>query len=154
MKEIPLTQGKVTLVDDEDYDYLNQFRWFAHKNDYTYYATRNIKLNNGKRTILRMQNVIKQAYNGFIIDHIDHDGLNNQRCNLRICTPRQNMMNKNPKHKYLGVRLLRNKYISAQITAQGKYIHLGYFKTEESAARAYDNAAKKYFKEFANLNFK
>lgn len=98
MKEIKLTQGKVVLVDDEDYEYLNQFKWYALKNHRTYYAQRVIQNNYIKRT-LKMHRVIMDTPCGLEVDHIDGDGLNNQKCNLRNCTFAENRKNRKPNLK-------------------------------------------------------
>jgi len=157
MKKIELSQqGKnkdkfVALVDDWNYENLNQWRWQAHKERKTYYAVRTIYPE--KKTI-RMHNVIMNPLKGMLTDHEDHHGLNNQEYNLRNCNRSQNGANRIPsgKSKYLGV-YFNNKSIRASITVNNKCIKLGNFKTEELAAKAYDNAALKYHGEFANLNF-
>jgi len=155
MKEIFLTQNKVALVDDKDFDYLNQFKWYAERKGNTYYAARKIVVN-GLKTSIRMHTVILNIKNGLICDHIDHNGLNNQRNNIRICTNRQNSMNKSSSgiSKYLGVSPsnIDKKPWRAFIKINGKSTSLGYFKTEKDAAKIYNEAAKEHFKEFANLN--
>lgn len=156
MKKIKLTQGKFTKVDDLDYKFLNQWKWYAIKSRNTYYARRAIYVN-GKQKILFMHRVILNTPPGKLTDHADGDGLNNRRYNLRDCNNSQNMMNRRPsgKSKYLGVcRKTNRNCFEAQINVNKKKLHLGYFKIEKNAAKAYDKAAKKYFKEFANLNFK
>jgi hypothetical protein len=162
MKEIKLTQGKVALVDDEDYEYLNQFNWCAIKCGGLFYARRH-ENNNGKYRKVFMHRFILDAPVGYEVDHINHNGLDNQRNNIRICTISQNRSNAQSRGSsvYLGVCIMKIKYknktysyITAHIAKNKKSKHLGVFKTEEEAALAYDNAAREYHGEFANLNFK
>lgn len=158
MKEIPLTQGKVALVDDEDYDYLMQWKWNVtnpYKN--IWYARRTVNLGNNRYKTILMHRVILNIDNNALCDHKDHDGLNNQKDNLRSCTEKENMVNRRSCHKtsiYLGVHFYKKKYIVASITVNCETIYLGTFKEEKDAAIAYDKAALKYHGEFANLNFK
>jgi hypothetical protein len=154
MKEIKLTQGKVTLVDDEDYEYLNQWKWFAYNGKRTSYAGRHSKIINKKRRIIHLHREIMHPSNILYIDHIDRNGLNNQKTNLRICTRKQNTRNqkRSSSSGYNGVYNLHGRIV-AQIRVDGKGIHLGTFKTMIDAAKSRDIAAKKYFGEFANLNF-
>lgn len=161
MKEIQLSQGRncrnkgkyVALVDDEDYERLNQWKWCAHKDKTTFYADRNI-YNNGKQTTIRMH---WEVLNGKGIDHIDHNGLNNQKSNLRRCTQSENMMNaskrENTSSIYKGVCFFKryNKW-TAYININKKPIFLGNFYTEVEAAKAYNKKAIELFLEFANLN--
>lgn len=156
MREIKLTQGKVAMVDDEDFERINQFKWHAHKPtaSRTYYAVRN-GLPKGKRIFLHRE--IMQTDKDLTVDHIDHDGLNNQKSNLRNCTHQQNTSNKsahkNSTSKYVGVSFdkARNKW-AAGIKINYKRIALGRYITEEGAAEAYNIAAKKLHGEFANIN--
>jgi len=157
MKEIKLSGGLVALIDDEDYEKISKFKWNAHKsNAKTYIARRTIWIN--KRSYeISMHRLIMDAPKGMEVDHIDHNGLNNQKSNLRICTQAQNSRNRSAygRVKYLGVAYCSSgRCIRARIYSNGKNIELGSFKTEEEAAMAYDEAAKKYHGEFANLNFK
>lgn len=151
MKEIKLTKGFVAQVDDEDYEYLNQWKWYIYiDRSYRYAIRRDYK--SGKR--IRMHRIIINAPDNMLVDHIDHNGLNNQRCNIRLCTNTQNQWNmKGRRNGYKGVSV--EKYcFRASIKYKGKTIHLGSFKTEIEAARAYDAKAKELFGDFAYLNFR
>ena len=167
MKKIPLTQGKFALVDDKDFERVNQYKWHTYYggNGRWYAAGR---INGEKISMHRFILGLKKG-GGWITDHIDDNGLNNQENNLRKCTAQQNRVNarKSKKRvcssKYLGVSYfapdckISNEEIpkikwSAAICINGKSKHLGYFNTEEQAALAYDLAAKEHFGEFARLN--
>jgi hypothetical protein len=162
MKEIKLGGkygvGCVALVDDEDFEKVNKFKWRAIKDRKTYYVIRT-KYVNGKKRKISMHRFIMNTPRKLEVDHIDNNGLNNQKYNMRNCTHAQNMMNIN-KGKMKGVTFKKshNKYVywCAQIRVNGKNKHLGLFPyTDEgkvAAAKAYDNAAKQYFGEFANFN--
>lgn len=161
------------MVDDEDYDYLMQWKWYAQKSKHTYYPTRGVfndkKRNNDK---IRMHNMIINPPKGMIIDHRDHNPLNNQKSNLRLATIKDNARNKSSQlqssSKFLGVSLYTAKYTSpitgiikiypskwkSQIKSNGISYLLGYFDSEEMAAKAYDHKAKELYGEFASLNFK
>jgi hypothetical protein len=164
MKEIILTKGFVTLVDDTDYDWLNQWKWCVTKcNDY-FYAMRNDHYS-GKNHYVLMHRLIMNTPKDKECDHVFHNTLDNRRFievggelkpNLRNCTHAQNSMNKLPKgkSKYLGVSYDAQGNVRAFIKKKEYHKNLGIFKTEEDAARAYDNKAKQLFGEFANLNFK
>ncbi len=162
MKTIQLTQGQVALVDDEDYDFLNQWKWNASKSkkDHTFYAKRIEYLPGGLgkvRKTIPMHRLILGITSSNLVDHEDHNGLNNQRYNLREVTVSQNKMNvnsyKGSTSSYLGVSWdnEQKKWIS-QIKVQGKRKYLGRFVDEKLAAEAYNKAAIVYHKEFANLN--
>jgi hypothetical protein len=156
-KEIELTQGKVAIVDDEDYEWLNQWHWYAAKYGKTFYAARNEGTFPLKKTIY-MHCVIMNTPAGMRIDHKDLNGLNNTRNNLRNSTHAQNKQNagkySNNTSGYKGVSWHKRieKY-TAQIVVNGKRINLGYFYDLKDAALAYDEAAKKYHGPFAKLNF-
>jgi len=168
MKEIKLTQGKVALVDDQDYEYLNQFKWYALKAVSTYYATRSKYSEKGTTSMHR--EILGLTDPKIFTDHKDHNGLNNQRNNIRECTPAQNAQNQSSRGEslYLGVNphISKKRYTTtkgeqrehlsfgyrAAIVVDKKQRHLGKFKTEIEAAIIYNIAARKYHGEFANPN--
>jgi len=158
-KEIPLTQGQVALVDDDRFEELNQYGWFAHyyRNTKSFYAQRHLPTLLGKRKIILMHRVIMNAPEGMLVDHKDRNTLNNQVHNLRICTNSQNASNSGKQSDntsgYKGVTKPKWGGWRAAIKVNGKTIYLKKWKTKEEAARAYDEAAKKYHGEFASLNF-
>ena len=156
MKRIPLTQGKFAIVDDNMFEYLNQWKWYYSIG----YAKRDcccplIK----QRRRLYMHRQIMSCPQGLDIDHKNHDTLNNQRLNLRVCTRNQNCQNRDKRENcasiYKGVsRNNRTEKWNARIILNGKKKHLGYFDNEIEAAKAYDEAAKELFGEYARLNFR
>ena len=150
---IALTQGKFAIVDSEDYGRVNKYKWSAFRKSYTYYAFRR---KNGK--VICMHREIMGAEGGLVVDHIDHNGLNNRRGNLRVCSMRENSRNRRPGKKkasiYKGViRSKRDNMWTARIKYDGKRIYLGTFEREIDAAKAYDLKAAECFGEFAYLNF-
>lgn len=156
MKTIQLTQNKITLVDDEDYEYLSQWKWNAFKTKNGFYAARCIWVNKKPKNIY-MHRLIMNTEKGLMCDHIDHDTLNNQKSNLRNCTRQQNQLNKNlychSKNKYKGMTYHTGAY-TVSVNYQNKRYYLGRFKDEIEAAKAYDKKALELHGEFANLNFK
>lgn len=104
MKEIELTQGRVALVDDEDFEELNRFKWFAHRWRHGWYAKRNLQRVEGKRPFLSMHCQIMGKISGLEMDHRDGNGLNNQKDNLRFATRSQNMANRKPSQKVQNIR--------------------------------------------------
>ena len=156
MKEIPLTKGLFALVDDEDFDRLNQWNWRAKKSRKTFYADRHFE-KDGRRTYVHMHRLIVDAPLELEVDHKDGNGLNNQRYNLRICTQKQNRRNisvqKNNRLGYKGVHQESKGSFSARITVDKKLMWLGSYKNPIDAAKAYDLAATKHHGEFARTNF-
>lgn len=154
MKEIKLTKGFVALVDDDDYEYLNQFKWCIKtwEKSRTQYAARYKKID-GKYKVIPMHRMIMNTPIGMEVDHRDGNGLNNQKCNLRNCTHSDNMRNRKSSRtgtsKYLGVSFAKIRGYE-YITAHCGKINLGYFKTEELAAKAYKDYAELIYGEFTN----
>jgi hypothetical protein len=157
-RRIPLTQGKYAIVDPEDFERLNKHKWYALKNTNTFYATRKKRI--GKKYVsIGMHREILNPPDHLVVDHINHNGLDNRKANLRLATCAQNSYNrrqlrKNKSSKYIGVSWKQwTKKWAVIIGHKRKYIIVGYFKDEIQAAKAYDKAAKKYHGEFATLNF-
>jgi len=160
MKQIQLTQGKVAIVDDEDYERLNKHKWYANKGHDTFYAVRNSPRLNGKQTHIFMHRVILGLELGDTrqVDHKNRNSLDNWRDNLRTCNGTQNKQNGNPYRNgssaFKGVTWeMRERKWRARIKLNGKLKHLGYFDSEIEAAIAYDEAARKYFNQFAYTNY-
>lgn len=156
-KEIQLSQGKFTLVDDDDYEEFSKYNWYFDLG----YARRNIRLANGKRKIELLHRVIMNTPEAMVTDHINGDKLDNRKCNLRNIPPDKNAWNarKNAKagSDYKGVHYTKRKKDqigkwAAKIQVNKKTIHLGYFHSEVQAALAYNKAAKQYFREYAVFN--
>jgi hypothetical protein len=146
--------GKFAVVDDNDFEFLNMWKW---KVDRDGYAIRTTSRRFGKRYTVAMHRAILQVEDGLEIDHEDRNKLNNQRFNLRPATTSQNQMNVGLNAKntsgYRGVRERENGYFEADIRINGKKKYIGRYKDPVLAAKAYDEFARKYHGEFAYLNF-
>lgn len=154
MERIPLTQGLFAIVDKEDYERLNKHKWHASYDGNGLYASTNI-VDGLNRKTLKMHRFIMNAQKGQMIDHINGNGLDNRKVNLRFCTRSQNGANRRAcgTSKYLGVNWHKATLRwAAQITVNGKKKYLGVFTNEQEAATAYNQAACAYHKEFAKLN--
>ncbi len=158
MKKIPLTQGQAAIVDDEDYEWLMQWKWTIDKRNHTFYAIRRSSCKLGKRKIFMHREILGLTKgDGKQTDHKNHNGLDNRRINIRICTGSQNQHNQKKQKgnsKYKGV--CWNKYKKkwqAQIEHNNQCFYLGSFLKEIDAAKAYDKKARKLNGEFACLNF-
>lgn len=154
---IPLTQGLYALVDGEDYEELNRYKWCASKTSQNYYASRRIKQNN-KITSQLMHRQILNNPKGMEIDHRNRCGLDNRKNNLRICSCSENHQNTTGKTNktsiYKGVCWnKRHKQWYAQITHNQKTYYLGHFDNEVRVALAYDKKAKELQGEFICPNF-
>jgi hypothetical protein len=158
MKEVPLTKGKIAIIDDEDYERVVQHRWFASLINGHWYAYHDFRQKNGKYKHVSMHGFILAAPRGTHIDHINNDGLDNRKSNLRLATPAQNARNcakyRNNSSGFKGVfrRKSTGRY-EAQIKDKGKIIRLGVYRNAEDAARAYDAKALELAGQFARLNF-
>lgn len=151
---INLPCGRVALVDDADRDLLAGHTWYSNKGANTYYAYAD-KVCAGVRVRTRMHRLVMAAPDHLEVDHINGNGLDNRRQNLRLATRAQNAANRPiPPGRYRGVTPIkgRPKFV-ANIRVNFKQIYLGEHSTPEDAARAYDAAALKHFGEFARLNF-
>lgn len=161
MKYIPLTQGKYAIVDDEDFEWLNQWKWYAQKvrNGY-FYAMRNSYQRGKRHMILMHRQILGLEYGDKRKgDHRNHNTLDDRRDNMRICTSQQNRYNSKANQetssRFKGVSWEKeDKKWGARIKKiNGKNKRLGRFKLEELAALAYDIAAIHEFGKFAYLNF-
>ncbi|HEY1248828.1 MAG TPA: HNH endonuclease [Nitrososphaera sp.] len=151
--EIPLTQGKVAIIDDEDYDLISQYKWCAHWNGTRWYA---ISATGGHR--VRMHRLLIDVPEGYEVDHINGDSLDNRKQNLRVVTRAKNLQNreanKNSTSKYIGVYLESGTgKFRAALKKNGITYRGGRYKTEEEAAKARDILALQHFGQDCKLNF-
>ena len=163
MKEIILTDGSVCKVDDDDFVFLSKWGWRPQRHCHCTYAVRTRWGGEGNPPeIVSMHRVVADAATGLDVDHINRNGLDNRRENLRLCTRGQNNANRGPwnkkkNSKYKGAHLHKMKnggtFWAAAICKDYKQIHLGTFKTDRDAAIAYDKAAIELHGEFAYTNF-
>lgn len=150
MKLIPLTRGLECMIDDEDHALLSLINWYVGRNKTSQksYARNDV--------FGRMHRFLMMANSGQEVDHIDGNSLNNQKHNLRICSLKENRRNRsknlNSKNRYKGAYFMNGKWIS-KIRVDDKMLCMGPYLNEEDAAKSYDDAAKKYYGEFAKLNF-
>ena len=154
VKQIPLTQGKFALIDDADYEWLNKWKWYAHKRGHTYYAERKVR----DQTIL-MHRIIISVPSRTEIDHISRNGLDNRRSNLRFCTCSENQWHQrlriDNKTGFKGVSIARfpsQRLYRVRIQVNNKRVHIGFYRSAEIAAQAYDDAATRHFGNFALTN--
>lgn len=154
MAEIKLSKGMVAIVDDADFERLSQFNWYCNAYGYA------VRTTNDKTPMHRFLMGVSRTERGsqrIEIDHINTNKLDNRRSNLRIVSSSQNKMNSNIRKDntsgYKGVCLDKaGRGFETYIWAEKRKKHLGYFDTAVKAAKAYNEAAKEYFGEFARLN--
>ena len=163
MKRIPLTQNRIALVDDQDFLRLSEFKWFTLKRRNTCYAATFTGMWDSKRRrgriLLLMHRVILRLPAGRqpCVDHMNGNGLDNRRKNLRVASMSQNLANSkqrwaNNTSGYKGVSFHKRGHMwTAQITVNYKKIHLGCFQSPEEASGAYRQAAKKFFGQFSRF---
>ena len=164
MREIPLTKGYTAVVDDEDYERVSRRKWCAsvtHRKDGSIkgvYAQRRVSLGGGGSAIQLLHRFIAGITDSKVqVDHVDHDGLNNRRENLRAATNTQNSRNSrlsaNNTSGFKGVTWEKSRGLwQAQIYIAGRNYVLGHFASAQLAAVAYDTAACDHFGEFALTN--
>jgi hypothetical protein len=151
---IPLTRGLVATVDESDFHHLSQWKWSVTKGRRTFYASRHER-EGGRDRLVYMHRAILAPAAGELVDHVDGNGLNNTRANLRACTNAENMRNraKFGRCPFRGIYATPKGSWVARIRVDGKTVHLGVHQTAEAAARAYDAAAVRLHGAFASLNF-
>ncbi len=147
---------KECIIDTEDWNRVKKNHWSIYYDRFNFYVITNIKIEKNKRIIKRLHRVIMNLTDSIIdVDHIDHNTFNNKKENLRICKHEDNLKNrtmfKKNKFGYKCVFQGNGKWRS-YIRINGKQVYLGYFENIKDAAIAYNNAAKKYYKDFACLN--
>lgn len=159
IKILPLTQGKIALVDSEDYEWLSQWKWYASQRGYTYYALRSSWFNKYPHPVFMHREIMNlKKGDGTICDHRNRNGLHNYKENLRIVSHSTSMCNRkrnrNNTSGYKGVSWNKNaqKWI-VHIGINGKDKYCGLFVDIETAAIKYDLEAIKYFGNDAVLNF-
>jgi hypothetical protein len=158
-RRIPLGDGLFTILEPQDYYLAGNFHWVAKKNRQCIYVYRFINSPGRKTKMVLLHRMIMNSAGRLLVDHKNGDTLDNRRANLRLATRAQNAWNtRRDKSKtssqFIGVTFDKNRGLWApRIRYQGKRIYLGRFKNEIDAARAYDEAARKYHGEFALLNF-
>lgn len=155
---LPLPCGRTFLIDAADYEWVSRYRWHSSGRRRNYVATR--VPGTGER--IKLHRLLLGAPAGREGDHIDGDGLNNTRANLRIATSSENNANRKRGRRsfsgFRGVYFIQQDYPlarpwRAQISIGNKSRFLGYFGSAEAAAAAYDAAARKAFGQFAQMNF-
>lgn len=159
IKEISVSQGRKAIVDNDDYELLSQYKWYLHVSrrrtaeDLHYCWTHQVDGHN-----VLMHRLIMNAQPGQFVDHINGNGLDNRKANLRLCSKSQNAQNIKArwgKSRFKGVYWHKHrKKWAVEININGKKKSLGHYIDEVEAAKVYDKVARQYFGEFADVNFK
>jgi len=157
-RRIYLGEGYWTILEQEDYYRLRNFKWIVHGTGHNLYAVRYKFVGPNRTWKFSMHREIMKPKDRRFVDHRNCDSLDNRRSNLRFATPAENIHNrrkrKNTTSQYLGVHFCKTESNwHCKITRRGKGIRIGRFRSEIEAAKAYDKAAKKYYGKFARLNF-
>jgi hypothetical protein len=158
-RTIPLTRGFVAIIDADDWDMVSRHKWAAQKGGNSVYARTSIRGGDGKQYALLLHRLLLKSERGTFVDHIDGDGLNNIRANLRACSHAENIRNsavktdKRKRSKFKGVgQCSGTGRWRASIEKDGSRLDLGTFDTEERAARAYDAASRLFHGRFSRNN--
>ena len=152
MKKIPLTQGRFTIIDDEDFEEVNKYKWYV-SNEYV----ARMLLPANRRVQISLHRILMNPPPNLQVDHINGDTLDNRRKNLRVVTLRENVINqklhKNNTSGYKGVSWDKKlEKWETSINPNGKKIRVGFFNSLLEAVEAYNKSAIKYFGEYARLN--
>ena len=156
MKTLELTKGKIALIDDDDYACALQYQWYATLRKCVWYAYRMVCVDD-KQAMIFLHRFLMEPPAGMQVDHIDGDGLNCTRANMRLCTLAENTRNRRRPvtntsgYKGVSWHKLRGKW-RAEIGVDCRNKHLGLFESKDDAALAYNNAALEHYGEFARLN--
>jgi hypothetical protein len=163
MAAIRLTQDKIAIIDDDDFERVSKHKWYyrgryGSRVNEQGYVLRTVRETGKKQTTISLQRFVMNNPEGFQVDHVNGDRLDNRKCNLRVATMEQNSHNstlrKNNTSGFKGVYFKKaNQRFFAKISINKKPTHLGYFSTAIDAAKTYDEAARKHYGEFATLNF-
>jgi hypothetical protein len=150
VRRVPVGKGMFAIVDAADYERVSRYRWHTIRHGSKFYACCHVG-----RKLVSMHRMIVKPRKGYVVDHIDGNGLNNRRGNLRECTVQQNRANARSRggsSRFVGVYRRGKKWV-AGIQYRGKYHYLGLFDNETEAARARDRKARELLGEYAYLNF-
>lgn len=151
MKEIKLTKGKIAVVDDEDFESLNKFKWLSYNR---YAARATYVTGDGKQTWIFMHRFLKNCPKNLQVDHINRNTFDNRKCNLRIATHQQNSFN-HPGYGNRGITKITNRPLKkpycVRLMINGKGLYFGYYKTIKEAKKVWKSKAKEYYGEFSNI---